>query len=87
MQARAASQAALSDQLAALESAASQAAGQFVSLAGGNDPTIADVAVVCALQPLFSSVLSAQARSAYPGLAQWVQSAAVLPAVSPVLGG
>ena len=48
--------------------------------------TLADVAVACALLPLFQSVLGTQAQQAYPSTCRWLLSFSQLPHVAKVLG-
>jgi hypothetical protein len=48
--------------------------------------SLADVAVLCAALPLFSSVLSAEARQPYPALAAWLASTSQNPHFNRVLG-
>jgi glutathione S-transferase len=52
----------------------------------GSALNLADVAVLCAALPLFSSVLSAEARQPYPALAAWLASTSQNPHFNRVLG-
>lgn len=48
--------------------------------------TAADVAMVCTLMPLFATVLSQQARQAFPNVARYLTACAALPPFAKVLG-
>ncbi|WIA29336.1 hypothetical protein OEZ86_011841 [Tetradesmus obliquus] len=80
-EARNAAKASIEQQLAALEQ---QLQGN--SFLVGSVLSLADVAVLCAALPLFSSVLSAEARQPYPALAAWLAATSKDPRFSSVLG-
>lgn len=52
----------------------------------GGELSLADVSVLCAVQPLLSSVLSAEARQPYPALLAWLQACSSNSTISTVLG-
>jgi hypothetical protein len=55
-------------------------------LQAGAALSLADVSVLCAVQPLLSSVLSAEARQPYPALLAWLQACSSNSTISTVLG-
>jgi glutathione S-transferase len=48
--------------------------------------SIADVALVAAVQPLLSYVMGVQAREAFPAVQQWVLEACQDPGVAKIMG-
>lgn len=79
---RAAARAVLEPALAQLDAAL--AGGTH--LAGGAAPTIADVAVLAAVLPLFQEALGADAQQQHAGVARWLAACAALPQFAAVLG-
>lgn len=57
-----------------------------VLLQVGSELTLADVSALCAALPLFTAVLSAEARQPYPALTAWISSTSQDPHFSRVLG-
>lgn len=58
----------------------------WCGLQAGAGLSLADVSVLCAVQPLLSSVLSAEARQPYPALLAWLQACSSNSTISTVMG-
>lgn len=96
VQERASDRASIEQQLAAIEERLQQQrdASSSGSRGGSGGPsllqsgglTLADVAVACALLPLFQSVLGQEAQAAYPATCQWLLASSKNPHFSKVLG-
>lgn len=80
---RAAARASLEASLAQLEAAL---AGGAAYLAGGAAPTIADVAVLSSLLPLFKEVLGQDVQQQHVAVTRWLQACATQPHFAAVLG-
>ncbi|KAK9836198.1 hypothetical protein WJX81_008140 [Elliptochloris bilobata] len=55
-------------------------------VAGGHAPSLADLVLVCELQPAFEQVLDALARASLPHTTRWFTTLAGHPQAAPVLG-
>ncbi|KAL6761966.1 tRNA synthetases class I-domain-containing protein [Haematococcus lacustris] len=87
-EARASSKTAITQLLAQLDAGltCSSSPPPSASLIGGASLSLADVALACVLQPLFSCVLGPRDREAHPSVTDWMNWVAAVPEVAKVLG-
>ncbi|GFH11824.1 valyl-tRNA synthetase, partial [Haematococcus lacustris] len=87
-EARASSKTAITQLLAQLDAGltCSSSPPPSASLIGGASLSLADVALACVLQPLFSCVLGPRDREAHPAVTDWMNWVAAVPEVAKVLG-
>ncbi|GFH19078.1 GST C-terminal domain-containing protein, partial [Haematococcus lacustris] len=87
-EARASSKTAITQLLTQLDAGLTRSSSSppSASLIGGASLSLADVALACVLQPLFSCVLGPRDREAHPAVTDWMNWVAAVPEVAKVLG-
>lgn len=86
-QARDAAKPSILSHLGAFEDALHRAKGGPSLLGEGRAATLADVAVACALLPLFQGVLGGDVRAAFPAVSKWLEGTARSEPFAAVMGG